>query len=346
MSSLSIRGSVCIVALVGLLVPKILIEIPYVEPAPQMAPIPVVETPPFVPRTLLFVGDIFLGRSVEKRALEFGDEYSFLGTSALIQEADIAIGNFEGSVPQIHVPTPSMGFVFSIHERFLPIVRSAGFDILSLANNHAFDYGVLGYEHSKERCSGAGLICVGHPREVGTQSTTSVMLDDTEVGIVFLHALVPIDEAMLDHAVDSLESHDLRVAYIHWGNEYEHTHSGAQEKLAHHLIDSGIDVVIGHHPHVVQDIELYKGKPIFFSLGNFIFDQYFSPDVMEHLGVQIKIEERSFDYSIIPFESSSTRSQPKIMEGETREIFMQNLVVKNETTTLLATTEPLFSIPR
>src|SRR5690606_37322647 len=88
------------------------------------------------------------------------------------------------------------------------------------------------------------------------------------------------------------------------------THTTVQESLAHILIERGIDAVVGHHPHVVQDIAIYKGAPIFYSLGNFIFDQYFSSEVQEGALLEVHIENTSVVFRVIPIESHDVRSQP------------------------------------
>jgi hypothetical protein len=107
---------------------------------------------------------------------------------------------------------------------------------------------------------------------------------------------------------------DMQIAYVHWGTEYELAHNAAQETLAHVLIDAGADAVIGHHPHVVQDVAFYKDKPIFYSLGNFIFDQYWDTDVQTGLGVRMTIDDGSIAYEAIPFTTAGSRVQPTIMQ--------------------------------
>jgi poly-gamma-glutamate synthesis protein (capsule biosynthesis protein) len=125
-----------------------------------------------------------------------------------------------------------------------------------------------------------------------------------------------------------VESHE-QIAYIHWGKEYDSVHSKEQEVLAHFLIDNGVDAVIGHHPHVVQDIEVYKGKPIFYSLGNFIFDQYFSDEVQEGLAVRVDTSKDILRYTLIPFESKSIKSQPKLLSLLDKDTYLENTLSYN-----------------
>jgi poly-gamma-glutamate synthesis protein (capsule biosynthesis protein) len=89
--------------------------------------------------------------------------------------------------------------------------------------------------------------------------------------------------------------------YPHWGTEYALTPNKKQVRLAHEWIDAGVDVIIGHHPHVIQSVEVYKDKYIFYSLGNFIFDQYFSFNTTHGIGVSAEVYKDKIEYKIIPF---------------------------------------------
>ncbi len=340
-----IRTGIALCAVVFLAIPRLISELDVSLPLVLVTEKQEVPAPPPQIFTMLFVGDIFLGRAVERLTEEYGDHYPFLKTADLIRNADIAVGNFEGSVPEIHVPTPSMGFVFSINTRFFPILEATGFDILSLANNHAYDYGFAGFTHTRTVCAETDIVCTGHPHNLPEYATTSVLLGTTTVGILSIHALVSLENSELIASVQSMEQNEMNIAYIHWGTEYERIHSQSQETLAHLLIDAGIDAVIGHHPHVVQDIEVYKDRPIFYSLGNFVFDQYFSEDVMRGIGVNLTISDTTLTYAVIPFESATLRSQPRVLEDTARETFISGLTVTKEGTST-TTIDGVFSFPR
>jgi poly-gamma-glutamate synthesis protein (capsule biosynthesis protein) len=100
------------------------------------------------------------------------------------------------------------------------------------------------------------------------------------------------------------------VVFLHWGNEYETLHTKSQEDFAHFFIDSGVDLVVGAHPHVVQDVETYNGKRIYYSLGNFVFDQYWNEEVQTGLMVKVVLEGDSVTYEDITI--TSDHSQPYI----------------------------------
>ncbi|HFC36337.1 MAG TPA: hypothetical protein ENJ49_01525, partial [Candidatus Moranbacteria bacterium] len=117
---------------------------------------------------------------------------------------------------------------------------------------------------------------------------------------------------------------DFIVVYSHWGREYKLVNSERQQKLAHQFIDAGADLIIGAHPHVVQPIEIYKNKAIFYSLGNFVFDQYFSDNVRSILGVGVLLENKKIKFTLIPL-FKRKNGELEWMTGEQQKNFLQNL---------------------
>jgi poly-gamma-glutamate synthesis protein (capsule biosynthesis protein) len=120
---------------------------------------------------------------------------------------------------------------------------------------------------------------------------------------------------------------------MHWGIEYKIVNSPAQQQLAHLIIDNGADLIIGHHPHVVQNIEEYKGKLIFYSLGNFIFDQYFKEEVQQGLAVGWEIYPQKYVFNLFPLQSKL--SQPDLMSDQEKMEFLAQLA-KNSSLSLEA----------
>ncbi len=280
------------------------------------------------PATIFFVGDVMLGRRVETLSLEYGLLYPFESATFILAGADMTVGNLEGPVPVDHVHTPDLTYLFSFHERVLPVLKTVGFDMLSLANNHAGDHGTDDLLHTRGACDRVALSCVGDPDVLSTTSIAFRTINNERVGFLMIHATVPpLDIRVLDELLTTLRTEsDTQIAYIHWGEEYSLEHTPAQQVLAELLIDGGIDAVVGHHPHVVQDIGLYKGKPIFYSLGNFIFDQYFSDDVQEGLGVHMEIQTDIIMYTLVGFESKSIRSQPQLLGDDDAERLLERIL--------------------
>jgi gamma-polyglutamate biosynthesis protein CapA len=267
--------------------------------------------------SLLFVGDIMLGRAVESRMEYEGIGYPFSAVVDTLGGSDITVGNFEGVVTETHIKTPPYTFQFSIKSEYLEHLNTVGFDVLSLANNHTLDYGTTSLAYTRSLCAVYDLICGGTPKGLSEVSTKVVAAGGHTVGIMFIHTLygAPAPEALRTTVEKLSTESDIQIAYVHWGDEYVLVHNTAQELFAQTLIDAGVDAVIGHHPHVVQDIALYKGKPIFYSLGNFIFDQYFSDDVQEMVGVHLTLSGNTATYKVVPFTSKETRNQPHHMDA-------------------------------
>ena len=114
------------------------------------------------------------------------------------------------------------------------------------------------------------------------------------------------------------------VVSPHFGVEYKHTPNNRQIELAHAFVDAGADIIVGTHPHVVQTFEIYNGVPIFYSLGNFIFDQYWSYDTQEELSLGIVMSEDF--YKIYLFPILSQKSQPYLMNANQRKEFFEKLI--------------------
>jgi poly-gamma-glutamate synthesis protein (capsule biosynthesis protein) len=190
-----------------------------------------------------------------------------------------------------------------------PIVAStlgdAGFDIVSFANNHvgdwdraAFDETLLQLQEAQVKYAGAGTnyADASTPRIVTVRGMKIGFIASTDVGPKWLAAtdtksgiLLSSDPKLPDIVRAAKAQVDVLVVSFHWGNEYSPANAH-QQALAHAVIDAGADIVVGHHPHVMERVEEYNGKPIFYSLGNFIFDQSFSPHTMHGMVATVSID--------------------------------------------------------
>lgn len=258
------------------------------------------------PVTLVMVGDIMMDRGV-RRSVESnfeGDYSAFFANTSYLKESDIAFANLEGTVAE---SGRNVGSRFSFHMK--PIVAStlgdAGFDIVSFANNHvgdwdraAFDETLLQLQEAQVKYAGAGTNYTDAttPRIVEVRGMKIGFLASTDVGPKWLAAtdtksgiLLSSDPKLADIVRAAKAQVDVLVVSFHWGNEYSPANAH-QQALAHTVIDAGADIVVGHHPHVMEKVEEYKGKPIFYSLGNFIFDQYFSPHTMRGMVATVSID--------------------------------------------------------
>lgn len=283
---------------------------------------------------ITFVGDIMLARNVEKRLKEQPAKYAISQLNDILN-TKFLVGNFEGSIPTKHIPTKNFAMKFSVTPELLGVLSTAGFTHLSLANNHTFDYGAIGYKNTAKVLEAEKFSVFGHPNSITTNSSISyIKVDDRKVAVISINATYgyPSKAKWSEVIEETVRQSEFQVVYIHWGNEYELVHSSEQETLARNLVDAGADLIVGHHPHVVQDIEQYKNALIFYSLGNFIFDQYFSPEVQEGLVIKLKFD--SLDSSgakvlLYPVETKSVRLQPREIQGYDREKFLESLAKRS-----------------
>ena len=280
--------------------------------------------------SMVIVGDIFLGRDVERLQKENGANYPFLS----IQETwndHLVLANFEAAIPKKHIKTPNFGMQFSVSESALDSLALAGATHLSLANNHAFDYEVEGYENAVKELSLREFKTIGQPGDVASSSLIYETVGGKQLAILAIEAVSRLPEIsdLLPLLNKASLSSDIQIVYIHWGEEYITTHNKSQERLAHALIDEGIDIIVGHHPHVVQDIEIYKQGLIFYSLGNFIFDQYFSDEVQVGLQLRITPEDDVISITLEPVSSINTPAQPHLLDSETTTKWLQKLAERS-----------------
>ncbi len=288
------------------------------------------------PTSLSFVGDVLLARRVETYLTTYGSQYVYMDLPK-VSSSTVLIGNFEAAIPKEHTQTPDLTFSFSVDVLHIPALREYGFQYMSLANNHSVDTGVADFIHTQEVLEDNGITSFGSPLALSTTSIAYVELDGQTValvGVYAVHTSPAKSEIQTVFEYAALRS-DMQIAYVHWGVEYEPIHSRAQEQLAHMMVNAGADAVLGHHPHVVQNIELYNGVPIFYSLGNFIFDQYFSREVQEGLWVTLSLEGNSVVYSLRGVTSVGSRSVPRVMSAYENDLFLAELA--NRSTKSLVT---------
>lgn len=277
-----------------------------------------------------FVGDVMLARHVETLLKKEGSDYPY----RLLESGTdtVWVGNFEATVPDTHTHTKDFTFAFSVDKTHLPSLHTFGFRYLSLANNHSYDFGPEVYDETVKNLE--DFTRFGHPYTVSENSVAYIPLEDTQVGLLALNAINsnPDHDTLTEVLAQMQRESDHQVVYIHWGEEYETTHNAKQAALAEFLIDEGVDAVIGHHPHVVQDIVIYKDKPIFYSLGNFIFDQYFDDAVQQGLIVKLSLHKDDLQFKLVPVTSIGNVAMPREMSETEKNAFFIDLAARSDTT--------------
>jgi poly-gamma-glutamate synthesis protein (capsule biosynthesis protein) len=272
------------------------------------------------PINVLFVGDIMLDRKVEAQMEKNGFNYPFERSKNFLNKNDYVFANLEGPISKNPAKFSLSAMTFAFSDKIVEPLISANFGILSLANNHTLNMYLDGLEETKTILKQAGIDWVGDPLAC---SNDYVVKGD----LIFMAFNTTFSECKGDGIVSIIaktkeENPDkFMIISMHWGEEYKTKNSQAQQDLAHKIIDAGADLIIGHHPHAVQDVEQYKNKMIFYSLGNFIFDQYFSEETQQGLAVRFEIYGSKIIYRIFPIESIV--SQPQLMEKEKADDFLQ-----------------------
>lgn len=269
--------------------------------------------------TLLFVGDIMLNRGVEWEIKKEGSndfKFPFLEIADELEETDILFGNLEGPISDKGQKVGSI-YSFRMDPKVIDGLVFAGFDLLSLANNHVFDYSRIAMEDTFSRLKEAGIDYVGggfneteaySPRIKEVKGENIAFLAFTNLGSPYWEAkggrsgIAWLEKDRLEKAIkNAKEKADLIIVSMHFGDEYRKSPTLEQKELAHFAIDSGADLVIGHHPHVIEPVEKYKGGYIAYSLGNFVFDQNFSEETMKGLMLKVLVRGKKIQ-EVIPVE--------------------------------------------
>ncbi|KXK00185.1 MAG: Capsule biosynthesis protein CapA [Parcubacteria bacterium OLB19] len=285
--------------------------------------------------TIYFVGDVMLARHVEHLLNTYGTNYIFENLEIPNIENSYLVGNFESSIAPKHVKTPNFHFQFSTNPKYINTLSEFGFTHLSLANNHSFDYGREGYLQAISNLEKNKINAFGHPTQLATSSVTFLELEKHKIAIVGIHTLFiePTDTDLEQVFAWAEDNSDLQVAYMHWGTEYSLKQSDTQREYAKKLVEVGADLIIGHHPHVVQGIERINDNLVFYSLGNFVFDQYFSEEVREGLVLALTEKEGNLAIEFLPISSKNNLAQPNFMT-ETDSVNFLNLLAKRSDSSL------------
>jgi len=261
------------------------------------------EAPPET--SIAFVGDVMLSRAVMAQIKAGSGDWRepFAGFADWLASADITVGNLETAVTDgRRVGLTEM--VFRADPEAATALADVGFDVVSLANNHTPNFGQAGLANTFRHLNEAGVRYVGAgPDDFAAWQPVYVQKNGLVFGFVAVndgdvvpshYAAAPgragtavANEERLQNAVSEARlAADVVVLLLHSGSEYSPRPNGRQTVWAKAAIDAGADLVIGHHPHVVQTLEYYKDRPIIYSLGNFVFDQTWSQMTRDGLGVR------------------------------------------------------------
>lgn len=301
------------------------------------------------PVRLIFAGDMMLDRGVEQSVKNtMGGDFGklFEHVSEYFKTADAVIVNLEGPVTDVGADVGSK-YSFQMNPSLIPALITHNIKLVSFANNHAGDRSLEGFIKTLEHLTKSGIAYTGAgSTKTLAESVTILDIHNQKIGFIgcsdvgpaWIEAtattpgIVLCNDARLSEIITTAKSKvDFLVVTPHWGNEYV-ARTDRQQTIAHKAIDAGADMIIGHHPHVVQETEWYNNKFIAYSLGNFIFDQYFSPETMRGLLVEVTIDQgtaQSIILKTVELDPKKNKYQPYLI----RDTLPSDFLVKKSTPT-------------
>ena len=266
--------------------------------------------------TLAFVGDIMFDRGVKESIFKNGGgdfNFPFEKIYEDLKQYDILFGNLEGPISDRGENQGSL-YSFRMDPKTAEALALAGFDVLSLANNHIGDWGEEAIKDTIKRLDSAGILVAGADL-TQEEDYLPKILNIRGVKIAFL-AFFNAPEIEIKKSVELAKLNaDIVIASFHFGDEYKKEPNENQKRLARLAVDAGADLVVGHHPHIIQEVELYKNSYIAYSLGNFIFDQSFSKETMRGILLEVVIKDKNIT-AVTPLQIKiNSNFQPELISN-------------------------------
>ena len=249
---------------------------------------------------LLFVGDLMFDRGIRYYAQQNGgNEFIFDKITPLLLSNDLVVANLEGpitdnkSVSMGTVPESTNNYFFTFDPSLAKTLFQENIRIVDIGNNHILNFGREGLVSTKKYLDEASVGYFGAP---DYPKSTTEEIGGIKITFISYNQFADLsDDINQKSTIEEIQKakgfSDVIIVYSHWGDEYNLVTNNFVKNLAHSFIDAGADLVVGSHPHVIQSPEIYNGKRIYYSLGNFIFDQYFDENVRNGLGVQVTINK-------------------------------------------------------
>jgi poly-gamma-glutamate capsule biosynthesis protein CapA/YwtB (metallophosphatase superfamily) len=254
------------------------------------------------PVKFLFLGDLMFDRHIRDTSAKKGNDFIFEKVKNLLADDDLAIANLEGPITGSNslsigtLPGEKHHLIFTFEKSLAKTLFESNIKLVNIGNNHILNFGQDGLAETKANLSSANI------NYFGDNITYIANVNNYKVGFVNYNQFASGSrERTLENIGNLKKQADLVIVYTHWGTEYKPDAADNIKNLGHSFIDSGADLVIGSHPHVIEPVENYNGHRIYYSLGNFIFDQYFSPETKKGLAIEVTITpDKKMEYKDIP----------------------------------------------
>lgn len=272
-----------------------------------MSPAVIISPTPMPQVSFIIGGDMMFGRLIA-HTFEKGGLWHALDQlpQTLFADTDASVINLEGAISDVSVvnnPGPTFTFIFPPDT--IEALKYLGIQAVSLANNHSNNAGVAGLATTRSLLEQAGIQWFGGPSTSDTVYTATFKGQELSLTVIGIHTLIESPDIVPLIQKIKQDRNQRIIIFPHWGVEYAPKHNNVQEQLAHTWIDAGADLVIGSHPHVIQDSELYHGKPIVYSIGNFLFDQTWSIETQRGALVRGVFTENDLELSFLPIVSKN-----------------------------------------
>ena len=258
---------------------------------------------------LTFVGDIFpgdefftCGYGIKSKTDKEHVKLWKQNITEIVGKTDYLVGNLEGPLVD---DRDALKKTFHGRPLFADLLKDCGFNVLNIANNHIMEHGIRGFYQTTKILHDKGLAVIGGMKDNeseiltikhgGTNICIAGFCDERVCNIDNPNCYASLKEGKVFETLERMKTlePDIIVFIFHWGNEYIHIPSLEQRQLSYRLIDNGVDLIIGHHPHVIQPYEKYKHGHIIYSLGNFCFDDVQSAHFGKGMIAQITIQDRT-----------------------------------------------------
>lgn len=256
---------------------------------------------------ILFVGDLMFDRYIREVSQKKGNDFIFEKLKSFLAEKDLVVANLEGPITDKKsisigtIPGEKNHLVFTFDPSLASTLNLENIKLVNIGNNHILNFGESGLVQTKNNLGSAGVDFFGY----AGQNDNNILvknINGLKIGFVNYNQFAAGSLEKTTEDIGKMKTQaDIIIVYAHWGTEYQ---AGVGEKIktiAHQFVDGGADMVIGSHPHVVEPTEIYRTKKIYYSLGNFIFDQYFSDQTKRGLAAEIRIntKDRSISFNDI-----------------------------------------------
>ncbi len=248
---------------------------------------------------MVFAGDMMFDRYMRVMSSRYGQDFLLGKMRGYLDEFDFVIANLEGPITRYRSlsvgsrPGSPENFIFTFDPAVAEMLADFNIKVVNLGNNHILNFGKQGFSETLEFLQEAGIEYFGYVGEVGFDKVLILQNDCLKVGLVNYNQF---SKGSLEQALENIKEYknkvDFMIVYTHWGVEYVSEAPAGIVRVGERLAQAGADLVVGSHPHVVQNWQDFVNTRIYYSLGNFVFDQYFSDEVKKGMLVEVYLEKQ------------------------------------------------------